>query len=163
MNAWFREMTSRFEALEVREQVALSALAAFLLAVIFYLAVWSPANTYLADSQLDHDRDYKLLSYLKSTESEARAAASGSGTRKVTGRSLLTTVSRTAQSAGIKPSRMQPEGDDSVSVWFDAVPFNQLMLWLERLEAQQGVIVRQVSMDRRDQPGQVSARLVLRN
>jgi type II secretory pathway component PulM len=36
------------------------------------------------------------------------------------------------------------------------------MLWLERLESGQGIVVQQITIDRRDLPGQVSARLVLR-
>jgi type II secretory pathway component PulM len=37
------------------------------------------------------------------------------------------------------------------------------MLWLERLESGEGIVVRQITVDRRELPGQVSARLVLRN
>ena len=75
---------------------------------------------------------------------------------------MLTTVSRAAQSVGLKPSRLQPEGGDAVSVWFDAVGFNSLMLWVERLESS-SIVVKQISIDRIDEPGQVSARVVLRN
>ena len=103
----------------------------------------------------------KLLQYLKSTESEAKAAAGNGNKTPASSQSLLTQVSRTAQSVDIKPSRMQPEGGDAVSVWFDAVGFTKLMLWLERLESR-GIVVRQVTIERRDVPGEVSSRLVLR-
>ena len=162
MNAYIAELRERFDALEAREQTALVVLGGFLAILVFYFTLWTPAYDYLEDSQVDHDRHLKLLTYLQSTEAEARAAAQG-GAKPSAGRNLLTSVSRTAQTVGINPSRMQPEGSGAVSVWFEAVPFTQLMLWLERLESQQGIVVRQISIDRRDEPGQVTARLVLRS
>ncbi|MFT7219804.1 MAG: general secretion pathway protein M [Candidatus Azotimanducaceae bacterium] len=153
----------RFDDLEAREQLSILLLGGFLAVVIGYLAVWSPIQQFAVDSQLIHDRNLKLLSHLQSTENEARSAANGStGATQTPGNSLLTAASSTAQAIGIKPSRLQPEGGAAVSVWFDAVPFTKLMLWLERLESTQGVFVRQISIDDRDETGQVSARLVLR-
>ena len=32
--------------------------------MIFYLAVWSPANSFVTDSELDYSRHFKLLEYL---------------------------------------------------------------------------------------------------
>lgn len=153
----------RFDELEAREQLSILLLGGFLAIVIGYLAIWSPIHKFSADSQLIHDRNLQLLSYLQSTENEARSAAKGAtGDKQTSGRSLLTAASSTAQAIGIKPSRLQPEGSAAVSVWFDAVPFTKLMLWLERLESTQGIFVRQISIDDRDETGQVSARLVLR-
>ena len=163
MNKYLSVFQSRFAQLEKREQTALVALSAFLAVVIFYLAVWLPIMDYADNSRIDYDRHVSLLQYLQSTESQARAASSNGKSSSVSGQSLLTSVSRTAQGVGINPSRMQPEGDSAVSVWFDAVAFSQLMVWLERLESNQGIVVRQITVDRRDEPGQVSARLVLRN
>ncbi len=161
MNQTIAQLQTRFDALEVRERLALAALSAFVFVVLLYFVVWLPVHNYAADGRLDYDRHLKLWTYLKSTEAEARSAAKGGNTDRRRGQSLLTSVSRDAQSVGIKPSRMQPEGSDAVSVWFDDVTFTDLMLWLERLEAQRGIGVKQVSIDQQDDPGQVSARLQL--
>ena len=163
MNAFLTDLRTRFGDLEKREQQALLALAAFLIPVVFYLAVWSPAVSFQADSELEFNRHQKLLTYLQSTEAQAKASVGKGSGSQLSGQSLLTSVSRAAQNVGIKPSRLQPEGSDAVSVWFDAVGFSSLMLWLERLEAGQGIVVRQISIDKKDLPGQVSARIVLRN
>lgn len=161
MNKFITTLQSRFLDLEKREQNALVLLSAFFVAVIFYMAVWTPVNAFVDDSRLDRDRHLELLQYLKSTEAEARAAGGNRGRTPVSGQALLTQVSRTAQSVGINPSRMQPEGNDAVSVWFDKVAFTRLMLWLERLEGR-GIVVRQVTIDRQENAGEVSSRLVLR-
>ena len=163
MKHYLAELRTRFGELEQRERQALVAMTLFLVAIVLYLGVWSPLNEYVERGRVDHDRYLELLGYLKSTESRARAVAGDGGKPVMGGQSLLTTVSGTAQSIDVTPSRLQPEGNDAVSVWFETVPFTKLMLWLERLESQQGVVVRQITIDRRDEPGQVSARLVLRN
>lgn len=156
------DLRSRFDGLEKREQTALIGLAAFLSLVVFYMGVWTPANSFVADSEREFARRLDLLQYIRSTESEALASRSSPG-RKTSGGNLLTSVTRVAQSTGVSPSRMQPEGGDAVSVWFDSVSFNRLMLLLERLETSQGIVVRQISVDGKDEPGLISARVVLRN
>ncbi len=162
MNAWIAEVQSRFAALEKREQQALLALAAFFGMLTFYFAVWSPLVGFQLRSEQDYDRNQELLVYLRSTEASVSSAAVSPQRSGSNGQTMLTTVSRAAQSVGLKPSRLQPEGGDAVSVWFDSVGFNSLMLWVERLESS-SIVVKQISIDRIDEPGQVSARVVLRN
>ncbi len=157
------DLKAGFRELEKREQSALLGLSGFLILAIFYMGVWSPIGNFVADSRLDHDKHRKLNAYLQSTVAAAKTASGNGKSSQAGGQSLLTSISRTAQSVGIQPSRMQPEGSAAVSVWFDAVAFTQLMLWLERLETQQGIVVRQITIDRRDESGQVSARLVLKS
>jgi general secretion pathway protein M len=163
VNAYFAELKSHFQELEKREQIALTALSAFLVGVVLYLGVLTPVNEFVAGSRLDFERHHKLYEYLDSTSAQAKQASKSGGKTKASGQSLLTSISRSTQSIGIRPSRMQPEGSDAVSVWFDSVAFSQLMLWVERLESQHSIVVRQITIDRKDQPGQVSARLLLRN
>jgi general secretion pathway protein M len=163
MRDYFRELMTHYKELEKRERAALLSLSVFLFGVVLYAGIWSPANSYVLDSQVDHDRYLKLLTYLKSTEAQARSSSGNQSSGKAAGQSLLSSVSKSAQSVGISPSRLQPEGSEAVSVWFDAVAFTKLMLWLERLESGQGIVVRQITIDRRESPGEVSARLVLRN
>jgi general secretion pathway protein M len=158
----FRELIKHYHELEKRERVAVVSLSMFLVGVVLYFGIWAPVNNYALEARIDHDRYLKLLTYLKSTESQARSSSEKQSTGKTTGQSLLSSVSKSARSVGIKPSRLQPEGSDAVSVWFDAVAFTRLMLWLERLETGQGIVVQQITIDRRDLPGEVSARLVLR-
>ena len=162
MRDYFRELIKHYHELEKRERVAVVSLSIFLVGVVLYLGIWAPVNNYALEAQIDHDRYLKLLTYLKSTESQARRSSEKQSTGKATGQSLLSSVSKSARSVGIKPSRLQPEGSDAVSVWFDAVAFTRLMLWLERLESGQGIVVQEITIERRDLPGEVSARLVLR-
>ena len=162
MRDYFRDLMKQFKELERRERAAVLSLSIFFFGVVLYAGIWAPLNSYALEARVDHDRYLSLLTYLKSTESQARNASDNQGAGMTGGQSLLSAVSKSARSVGINPSRLQPEGGETVSVWFDAVPFTKLMLWLERLESEQGIVVQQITIDRRDVPGQVSARLVLR-
>ncbi len=154
-------LRGRFLALESRDRMAVVTLLVFFGALTLYFAIWQPLHDFQASSQLDLDRQAELLQSMRATEKEARAS-SGNAAPAPTGQSLLTQVSRTAQQFGIKPNRLQPEGSDAVSVWFDEVSFNDLIKWLGS-QAQSGMSVRQISIDREELPGRVNARIVLRS
>ena len=97
---------------------------------------------------------------MKETESQARAAARERPAETAEG-SLLSLVSSSAQAQGINPNRLQPEGENAVSLWFDNVAFSSVMELLERMAAIPGVEVQQLVIDGSEEPGQVRARIVL--
>jgi general secretion pathway protein M len=151
---------SYFSQLEKRDQIAVAALALFLGALLLYFAVWTPVRSYQQDSLARRDSQLSLLHYMRASEKQARSSTTGKKVQ-ASGQSLITDVSSSAQQAGIKPNRLQPEGNDAVSVWFDNVPFDQLVSWIEQLSDQRGISVRQIAIDRQDVPGTVNARIVL--
>ena len=57
--------------------------------------------------------------------------------------------------------RYQPVGDSGLSLWLENSAFNQLVLWLERLEKRHGIRVDEISVERAAQDGVVNVRLVL--
>ncbi len=150
----------RFAALEPRERLAVSGLGVFFAGLFFVYGLWLPANHYYEDQLEDRDRQFELLQYMRSTEQEARTLGVDAG-RLPSGQDLLTEVSKSAQNFQIKPNRLQPEGDSGVSVWFDEVSFNDLISWLQA-QSEQGIKIRQLSIDRQDVSGLVDARVVLR-
>lgn len=154
-------LIDRYAGLETREKNALLSLGIFFSVFLVYLLIWSPANEYVQRSASDRDNNLGLLQYMRSSEKQARAVSGSSKTATVTGQSLLTQASGSAQRFGIKPNRLQPEGNDAISVWFDGVSFNDLAAWLQ-YQAQQGISVRQISIDREEAIGTVNARIILR-
>ncbi len=156
------KLTERYLQLEKTERSALNALVVFFTLLFLYFVIWNPVNQYHNSNEVERDRQLSLIQYMRASEKEARASSQG-GNRAPTGQSLLTVVSRTAQQIGIKPNRLQPEGSDAVSVWFDGVAFDDLMHMLKQIQARQGIVVQQIAIDREDQPGIVRARIVLRS
>ncbi len=153
----------RFAQLQKREQLALVVMGIFFASLAFYFVLVKPIDEFRTSSSAAHERQIELYGYMKSSEAEARRAASTGSDQAGTGQSLLTDVSRIAQQLGMKPNRLQPEGTDAVSVWFDGVAFNELVRMLERLQSERGIVVQQISIDRDELPGVVRARIVLRS
>jgi len=156
-----RKVLAYYDALEKRDRLALIALAIFLAVLFMYFGLWASVEQYYQESREYRDRQVQLLEYMRRTEEQARNAAPATNQAVVGGQTLLTEVSRTAQAFGIKPARLQPEGSDSVSVWFDSVAFNRLAQWLDELTTQRNISIRQISIDREGEPGKVNARLIL--
>ncbi len=160
-NTAIAKLLDRYAQLEQRDKIALISLGLFFCVLFIYFGLLSPVHQFRDDSMAARDRHLELIQFMRSSEKEARSARTGSKA-VATGQSLLTQISRIAQQVGIKPNRLQPEGSDAVSVWFDSVAFNDLVKMLKQVQLQQGIVVQQISIDREDQPGMVRARIVLR-
>ena len=162
LSATVEKLKDRYVQLEQSGRIALNGLGLFFSLLFIYFALLNPLYTYHADSMAARDRQASLIQYMRASEKQARSVKAE--TRSTgSGRSLLSQVSRIAQQIGIKPNRLQPEGSDAVSVWFEGVAFNDLVKLLKQVQSQQGIVVQQISIDKEDQPGVVRARLVLRS
>ncbi len=160
-NEIYRKLIQEYRKLEARDRLSVQVLGIFFLALFVVYGVWLPAADYASNAEISRDKNRDLIQWMNSTQAQARASAKNQvpGTRS--GRSLITLVSATAQQQGIKPNKLQPEGNEEVSVWFESVPFNNLVIWLETMQRKEGIFVRQISVDRQEQSGIVNARLVL--
>jgi general secretion pathway protein M len=161
-NALLIRVLESYRQLAVRDQVALKSLAVFFLLLFCVLGVWRPLQDFVDDSQALRDSNLDLMRLMSDTEKQARSISGSSSSNRNSGQSLLILVSRSAKSANIKPDKLQPEGSDSVSVWFEAVSFNDMLRWLENLEANESVHIHQITVNRLQQAGSVNARMVLK-
>tara|TARA_R110002073_G_scaffold5076_1_gene32034 strand:+ start:840 stop:1331 length:492 start_codon:yes stop_codon:yes gene_type:complete len=151
-------LQNRYDHLERQEQTAVKGLGLFFLGLFLYFGLLQPVQDFYSERLSDFERNQSLLQYMKATEGEARAATSGAP--GISGQNLMSDVSNSARRFGITPNRLQPEGADGVSVWFDGVSFALLLDWMASV-SQQGVAVRQIVIDRNDASGMVNARIVL--
>lgn len=162
MSALILQIRQRIQELERKEKLAILALSVFLALLTFFLVIWFPIYEYKEKRRDSYERSLDLLLYLQSTEEEARSVKVD-GSKRMSGQTLLTKVTRTAKTAGIQPSRLQPEGNDSVSIWFDSVSYRELMLFLERLESREAIYIIQLSIDKGNQSGKISSRVTVRS
>ena len=138
-------LKERFDALQSSEQRAVTILGVFAVVVVIYLGVWAPASDWRVIAEQERNSQFETLSMMKETESQARAAARERPTETAE-ESLLSLVSSSAKAQGINPNRLQPEGENAVSLWFDDVAFSSVMQLLERMAAIPGVEVQQLSL-----------------
>lgn len=158
---WLSPWWEKYAALPRRDRGLLAVLTVFLVVVLGYLLVWTPVDEYRQRGIQDRDRHLELLEMMRRTETQARQKSVSKGSA-VTGRNLLSIISREAQQLDIKANRLQPEGQDAVSLWFDNIPFDDLLMLLEKVQSEYGVSVEQIVVDRGESGGSVRTRLILK-
>lgn len=152
-----------FYGLSSRDQTALKWMMFVLAIVMLYLLFWLPTQNSLQQSKAERDQAYQDLVWVKANERRALNITSSNPRQNseqvLAGRSLLSVVSSSAQQFKVELQRFEPRGESRVSVTLDKVAFNQMMLWIGNLSDQYGIRVDQISVDKTDLPGRVSARL----
>jgi len=155
MKAWF-------EGLAQRERITLFAGAVVAALIIVWTFVWTP----LRDGAFELDgavsEKHLLLANLRRVEMLGGQASSGAGVAPT--QSLVLLVDQTHRTHGLAGtlSRNQPDGSDGIRVTFQSASFDELVSWLGALQQSYGVSVESASFDGTNQPGFVSATLVLR-
>ena len=161
MRAYLERFRAWYGGLAEREQHVLRAGAVALALILAYLLVWEPVG------KLRHQRETALAdARALATRIEKAAVARGAGGGAASagaGQSLLAIVdqSRKASPLTKPPSRLQPEGDNTVRLWLEDVPFDQLVRWLNDLQVRYAVRVDNADIERESGPGLVNARLTL--
>lgn len=160
LRAQLDSLRERYAALQPREQQILLAGGVIVLLALAYLAVWEPAVQARASAAqaLTDARDQAVrIQRLAAAAPVRHAAPTGSG------QSLLARVDQAAKRSalGVSPSRLQPDGDKRVRVWFDGVPFDAMVQWLHDLQQHDHVTVENADFSRKDTPGKVDVQLTL--
>lgn len=147
-----------------REQRVVGAGGVALALIFLYLAVWQPVTKAQRDRTRALEDARALATQLEVLAVELqRNRGAGGGAVQAAGQSLLAIVdqSRRASSITKPPSRLQPEGDTTVRIWLEDVPFDALLRWLADLQTRYGVRVDTADIERESGPGLVNARLTL--
>ncbi|WP_226783109.1 type II secretion system protein GspM [Oceaniglobus trochenteri] len=143
-------------SLTPRERVMVIGGGAVLIAALAYQFAWRPLRADLAETRAE------IAAYMQ-VQAAARAAdlpAAATTTAPVPRDPPATRITRTAQAAGLRLSRIEPEGD-LLNVTLGEVPFEALIGWLTTLEEAENLGVSGIEIDRRAAPGVVSARIAL--
>lgn len=153
------QLVQRWRALAPREQLSLASLAAFLLLVLLYLALWQPAQQRLAAARSAFETQRELNAYLHSQAPQARNLASQPQV-SVDPAGLQGLVTASASAQGLTIERLDSDSDGALQVSVQPAPFAQLIRWFGALE-EQGVQIAEAGLDRAED-NKVAARLSLR-
>jgi general secretion pathway protein M len=158
MRAWW-------DRLAARDRVALALLAAFVGAVLAWGAVWLPldrARTRLAAQVTQAEGDLAFMQGAAGELKRLRATGALNPLDRA-GKSLLALADASAREAGLGATlkRVEPVGAGRVNVWFEGVPFDALVGWLEQIDQRFGVRADELSAERAAQLGTVDARIGL--
>ncbi len=161
-----RNEAERFwAARNTRERWLLGGGGLLVVVILPYVAFWEPLverRDQLEAQVADQRQD---LAWMRAAAEEIRAhdGEGGSAEPVTDERSLLSLVDRAAREAGLDDqlSRVQPDGDGTLRVWMDQVPFDELMEWLDGLQRAAGVEVDALTVERTQEDGLVNVRLTL--
>lgn len=157
-------LRKQYEMLPQRDRLALKVLSVVLSAVIIYFAMWQPAFQYKQNAELNLERNQQLLALINENRSvlSSGSRSGGKSARKILdSQQLVSSVTNLAKQKGIVLKRFEPSGDSKLKVWVDDVSFDKMMVWLSTMRKSLNVTVEQISIDKDDDPGKVSARLTL--
>lgn len=159
---WWAQARARFDALQPRERQMIVAASIVVAAALLYFAAWLPAQharqrqaQALADARA---QALELAALAPAAERARRAPATRGGSI-----SLLAAVDQASRDGTLPkpPTRLQPDGDQRVRLWFEDVPFDALLSWLQKLQNSHGIRVEAAEFQRKSTPGVIDARLVL--
>ncbi|WP_323754246.1 type II secretion system protein M [Marinobacter sp.] len=163
------KLIARYDQLPQRDRQALTVLLIALAIAVLYFAIWRPVSEYRNNAETSRENATELLAWMQANESAiqrlgsagAGSSASSPADRPADGRALMALVTRSAGEAGLSLQRFEPSGNNAIRVWMEDVPYADVAAWLERLDAQHGILIDQAAMDRGNEPGIVSVRLTL--
>jgi general secretion pathway protein M len=151
-------LLQRWRGLAVRERLALSGLALFLLLLMLYLLLWQPAQQGVTAARSAVEQQRALHTYLQAQAPAARSLVSKPRANVDPAR-LQGVVTAGAAEQGLAVERLDSDSDGSLQVSLQPAPFGQLLRWFAVLE-EQGVQIAEASLSRSEE-NRVTARLTL--
>lgn len=153
-----------YAGLAPRERKIVAGGGIALLLIVIWLAIIAPWLNAKASLEAQVESDTRLLAWMQQATAEINqlekltpAAAPRSK------QPLFSVVEQTARTSpvGGNIANFQPRGDDSVQVRLEGAPFDALISWLGRLQAEHGVLVSSLGIQHADAPGTVNADVTL--
>ncbi len=164
MNNALTLLLARWRELNAREQLFVSLGGVFLLVLLVYFLIFSPALHFYQEGRTRFQEARELERWLArnrvALQRSVAARAVKLDTRK-SQQSLVAIVSETASALSIHIDRIEP-GANSVRVWADGVEFSTLLQWLTELRAGSAIRVQEAALESTGD-GRVGMRLQLAN
>lgn len=156
-------LQKKFDAMSSREQLMVQSMGIVAVIVALYFLLWQPAVGYMKASEETLAERKELLELIHKNRAvlQSSASAQSTGQPALDSQQLVSTVTNLAKQNQLELKRFEPSGDNKVKVWVDEVSFNNMMAWLTQLQKTLNIRVEQVTIEKNDQDGLVSARLTL--
>ena len=155
-------LVQRYASMNAMEQNVVKLCAVVVAGLLLYTLLWSPAKEYMEQSKAGLERAEQLQALIESNKNTLARLAKGSASSKsLTSQQLVSSVTNLAKRQGLNLKRFEPSGENEVKVWVEGVPFNDVVKWLSALQKSLKIEVDQLSLERGDADGLVSARLTL--
>lgn len=155
-------MMQYWHNLQLREQRTLLIGGVAALLLLLYSAVLDPFSQELKRLEKEVAADRELLAWMEQAAAQVKALRGSGGAKRASGGSLLSLVDASAKRNGLGGAlkQVKPEGS-GVRLSFEQAGFDDMVRWLGRLGAEEGVGVITLTLERLPATGQVNATVVL--
>lgn len=158
-------MKAYWEGLSARDRRILLIGGVILAVLLLYWLIWQPLTERAERLEQSVRAQHADLAWMQAAAERVRGVRVDRVADPVGGaeQTPLGVIDRTAREGPLAGTvrRVQPEGADSVRVWLEDAPFDDLILWLGALESRHGLRVTSLVVDRQPAEGRVNARLSL--
>lgn len=152
----------RFQALQPRERMIISAGGLLLVLVALYTLVLAPLSRAVETRTQRIAQKQQDLSWMQSIAPQLSALVASQPNPGSSGESMVVLVANSATSSNISAALtgQTPDGPDGVRVRFEGVNFDALVVWLGALQRDYGIQITEAELNRVN-AGQVNATLRL--
>ena len=158
----FRQSVELFNQLPLKLRRTLIIIGMLLTALLITFGMLLPAHRFADEAALEYRQRQSLFAWMQANESRARVLNRPLQVgENVTKESLLSMLTSAAQNHDISIKRFEPRDGNELRVWLENVPFNNVILWLDRLQRLHGIDTGQITVTGQEQVGLVSAVIVL--
>ncbi len=154
------QILEKYLALNSRDRVTVSILVAVTMMIVILFGLILPAYSYKESSHSRYRSKLDAFEYIKNNEQLITSQNKQSVARD-SDQSLLGLANTTSKEFSIDFKRYEPAGDNGLGLWFEDVSFNNVVLWLEKLDKSYNIHVTEIVIDRQDSNGVVNVRLEL--
>lgn len=129
-----------------REQMLLGVLGVLLIGLSYWLLVLGPAR---AGAQAARARFVAASENLQEVEAGvAQLVGAAPAAARANGGSLRAELSRSAEVASLKITRLQPDSDGAVAVWLEPAPPSSVFAWISGLYREKGIAVKRLTLSK---------------
>lgn len=151
---------ARYRGLEDRDQFAIKVLVLFVVTVLIYALIITPAKDYAKTAKSNFVKSTSTYEWMQANKNVFDNKV-GQSVAAREGQSLLSLASNTAKNFGMSFKRFEPADGNALRLWLDDVNFNDLVQWIEALDKTYNIAVREISVDPSLRKGLVSTKIVL--
>ena len=157
-------MKDWFEGLESRERLVVSVGGVIAAVILLWGGIWLPVDKFHADAQSGFDRWQRALLDLRLVGARIAQSPTDGSSVAASNESVVVIVDRTLRDLDLNSSvtRRQPT-PNGIRVEFEAVPFDELAVWLGEMSDAHAMEVQagSLSIASVGGPGRINASLTL--
>jgi general secretion pathway protein M len=145
-----------------REKIVTGGGGILLLAVLLYLVVISPLRGHLAEMRESLAGKNADLAWMHSAAQKIGQLKNAAPARHQTSPLKLIDINAKKHGINNKLKRIDPGESNRIKVWFEGLPFVDLVAFLREIDQKQGIGVVSLTAEKLDDPGLVNARVTFR-